>query len=605
MGLQPLMDWRIERRQPIQECWRAAHTAACPRAAGNVAARPFGGGGVWHAPFSRALKLASDWRRAIISDYARGAGHLTKRSPVPVIDLFAGPGGLGEGFTAFSHDGYSPFRIGLSIEKSEAAHQTLRLRSFFRQFRDVPPDAYYEAIRRHTEPLHARLEWLFSKYPVEAGLADSDAWHAELGAEPRANVRRRIDAAIGSSSTWVLLGGPPCQAYSIAGRSRNKGNPTYKAEDDKRQFLYVEYLHVIAEHQPAVFVMENVKGLLSATVKESHILERILGDLKAPVSAIRREGRSLSIRKGRNEAPRYEVFSVAVPGKSDGDPEDFVVEMERFGIPQARHRLILLGVRSDVLGSTRPNGLEEEPPVPVELVLQGLPCLRSGLSGQEDSDAAWVQQLRAARNTRWFSASASKAGNGTYDLMAKTLDTLAPPRLGRGSEFLLCAPSTRYAASWYLDSRLRGVCNHRTRDHMVEDLYRYLYCASYGHVHQKSPVLKRFPRDLLPRHGNVEASVRGGTFDDRFRVQIAGRPATTVTSHIAKDGHYYIHPDPSQCRSLTVREAARLQTFPDNYFFCGSRTAQYAQVGNAVPPLLALGISRIVFALLRETGAIS
>jgi DNA (cytosine-5)-methyltransferase 1 len=141
--------------------------------------------------------------------------------------------------------------------------------------------------------------------------------------------------------------------------------------------------------------------------------------------------------------------------------------------------------------------------------------------------------------------------------------------------------------AWFFDAQLGGILDHQTRGHMDSDIARYAFVASFGEQLGRSPRLDDFPEHILPNHKNVKSN----KFVDRFKVQLKDKPATTITSHISKDGHYFIHYDPNQCRSLTVREAARIQTFPENYFFEGNRTQQYIQVGNAVPPYLAYQVA--------------
>ncbi len=510
---------------------------------------------------------------------------------IQVIDLFAGPGGLGEGFAAVPREDSSPaFRVSLSVEKEPSAHQSLELRSLFREFttgRGVPED-YYEHLRGDLT-----REELFSKYPHEAERAREAAWRATLGEEPSANVDGRIRRALRGADCWVLIGGPPCQAYSIMGRSRNRGIKDYRPEHDNRHFMYQEYLRIIAQHWPPVFVMENVPGLLSARVREEGIFERILQDLQAPSEAT---GPSPT-----KHSHKYRICSLAQQsmfGGVDHDPRDFIVKAECYGVPQTRHRVILIGIRDDLEGIEPGTLRVQAERITVSDVLDGLPRLRSGLSREPDSAETWRARIEAAFNARWVDRAWTTAGEATYTLLVETLEQVAVPRKGRGGEFVPCLPGISCDGEWFLDPRLKGVCNHATRTHMVKDLHRYLYAACYAKTHRVSPILGDFPRDLLPHHQNVESALGHGNFADRFRVQVACKPATTVTSHIAKDGHYYIHPDPKQCRSLTVREAARLQTFPDNYFFCGPRTAQYTQVGNAVPPLLAKQIAEIVLDIL-------
>lgn len=511
---------------------------------------------------------------------------------VPIIDLFAGPGGLGEGFASVKEENWTRYRVALSIEMNPAAHKTLELRSFFRQFEspNIPNDYY-----QHLQGKVSREE-LFERYPVESSRAKAEAWKAELGKVDPIEVDQRIRAGLGGSPVWVLCGGPPCQAYSVIGRSRNGGIH----EKDHRIYLYREYLRILAVHRPPIFILENVKGLLSSKLGDRGIFTNMMADLSQPDKAVG----SASIQPAS-----YHIYSLAVPPRihTPAGPEfearDFTIKCEEYGIPQSRHRLILLGVRADLDCLDIPTLTPTANQTPVIDVLKGLPRLRSGLTRTRDGGEEWRDALRS------IITSGLLDGPLNYDreeLIAKITSALASisiPRNGRGAEFISCTPTVSYRPDWYLDARLGGICNHATRPHMKEDLFRYFFAACYAKLSGRSPDLGDYPTGLLPNHRNVSDNSKPKYFDDRFRVQLAYKPSSTVVSHIAKDGHYYIHYDETQCRSLTVREAARLQTFPDNYLFCGTRTEQYTQVGNAVPPLLAVKIAEVVSQIISRISA--
>lgn len=517
---------------------------------------------------------------------------------IPAIDLFAGPGGLGEGFSSSFQDGQRRFRSVLSIEKESSAHQTLQLRAFFRSFPSGhAPEDYYQLARGEIT-----LQQLYAAYPDQAKDAAHEAWCIELGASAVSEVRGRIAEALGDADPWVLLGGPPCQPFSVAGRSRNLRDTLYSNGKETRHQLYVEYLQIIADFWPAVFVMENVRGLLTAKYGGVRIFDRIVEDLHDPAAAIERiPGRSRIVQRTRH---RYRLYPVTAAGdamESADAVHDYIVKSELHGVPQARHRLIIVGVRDDI--EEKPASLTPGVKVGAGKVLSKLPPLRSGLS-KSDDPYAWERSVRKAASSGWLKQ-LRKVDQRTSNQVEKAIQNLVDPKYDRGGAFVKGKVAVDYAPEWYLDSRLGGVCNHQARGHMDSDLHRYLFASSFAQVHSRSPKLSDFPPKLLPDHESVWQALGGSHFADRFRVQLADRPSTTVVSHIAKDGHYYIHPDPSQCRSLTVREAARLQTFPDNYLFLGNRTQQYTQVGNAVPPILAKQIASIVYDLLIRSGKLS
>ena len=522
----------------------------------------------------------------------------TKQDFIPVVDLFAGPGGLGEGFASLEIDGSHPYRLVLSVERDPIAHQTLELRAFYREFvsREQPlPPAYYRHVRNPRGYTRADL---FEDFPEQAEAARREACLATLG-EPEgdAEVARRLEALKKEGidfSKAVIIGGPPCQAYSLVGRSRMsraKASGEYVETEDGRHILYRQYLKLLEDLQPAAFVMENVRGILSAKYQGKAIFPQILADLEGA-------GYDLHALGGEDAVDAEDATSLfGDVSETVRQPSDFLLLAHDYGVPQKRARVFVVGTRSDleVASLARPERVEH--PRTVREAIGDLPKIRSGLSKGDDA-AAWKDTVRKSAD------SLVEQLDGATTEIENLLLSIARPRsqVGGGNRNDRGGGFVESDSAAETQPELGGVLNHESRGHIPGDIERYLYYAAWAKTdggNAASPTLGDLPASILPAHENVQQAARSGTLDavafaDRFRVQVANEPSTTVTSHISKDGHYYIHYDPRQCRSLTVREAARLQTFPDDYFFCGPRTEQYKQVGNAVPPMLARKIAGVV-----------
>lgn len=453
-------------------------------------------------------------------------------------------------------------------------YQTLLLRHFYKSYpQGEIPDDYYAYLEGGIDK-----EELINKNIDHWEHAKTTALKISLGEETHDEVQQIISDRLKSSKKWALIGGPPCQAYSLVGRSRMMNNPEF--EEDERHFLYKEYLKIIIDHRPPVFVMENVKGLLSAKVNGEFVVDKIVQDLRSPRRAIEKNKNGL----------RYKLYSFSQSGEvvEEIEPKSFIVRAEEYGVPQARHRMFILGIRADI--DVIPRTLEKSKAPCVEQIISSMPKIRSSISRRKDNYDEWKEALLSVSATSLI-PSKKKEGVSVKKEIKSALDVIRKTPMDPSSKKYKAPRAMR---SWYYDDRLKVATCHEARSHMVSDLHRYLYASAHASALEVSPKLRDFPEELLPAHKNVKDGCEGKMFSDRFRVQVKSRYSTTITSHISKDGHYFIHYDPAQCRSLTVREAARLQTFPDNYHFEGPRTAQYHQVGNAVPPYLAVQIAEVV-----------
>jgi len=523
-------------------------------------------------------------------------------SPIQVVDLFAGPGGLGEGFSSHTSDGKESFDIKVSAEMEISARSTLRLRAFYRLLKREFPEAledYYNFCETAsvTDPYTKRSHDAWRH-------ANNEAQLLELGTpEGNARLDSLLDSRLDENKPWVLIGGPPCQAYSVMGRARNQAKLNYRAEDDHRHFLYREYLRIIQKKRPSVFVMENVKGILSSRVAGQYMFPQILKDLADPDAAL---GEC-------SNGPKYRICSLVADDIYESgaaldsiNPTSYVIQSEKYGIPQARHRVILLGVSEEFMSALGDHQLMPSAGPSIDQVIGNLPPLRSMLTKQADSSDLWTQVVR--QHLKELNQACTRLAETEYRRinLAHRLGIVAESFTNNGwstgglrvlktSEWN--GTTGTHLDEWLPDNRLRYWLNHEARAHMSPDLRRYVYAAVFAETYKETP--KGHAGFNLPGLEPEHKNWKSGKFNDRFRVQRAGIPSTTITSHIAKDGHYFIHYDPRQCRSLTVREAARLQTFPDNYFFLGNRTQQFHQVGNAVPPLLARQIADVVARIIR------
>jgi DNA (cytosine-5)-methyltransferase 1 len=412
-------------------------------------------------------------------------------SSLTYIDLFAGAGGLSEGFT---RHGFEPIA---HVEIDKAASYSLLTRAAYYHLKKTNRyDIYVSYLKGEIN-----RDTLYSYLTPE--LRES-VINLPIGKENNERIHRTIQNLLGDREVDLIIGGPPCQAYSLAGRARSANG----MKGDQRNYLYVHYAKYLEKYQPKMFVFENVLGIKSAG--KGIYLKNM---------------EKLFLKKGYNM-------------------KLFTVEANNFGVLQNRKRIIIIGSRNDL-----------------NVEIPDLEAVKISANYTVKTLLSDLPKIQAGEGTERF----------TY-YKSKTNEYLDRSSIRNGIDILT---------------------QHVARPHSKQDKEIYRIAVQKWNDKRERLDYNDLP-ERLKTHNNRSS------FMDRFKIVASDLSySQTVVAHIAKDGHYYIHPDIEQNRSISVREAARLQSFPDDYYFEGvkenaNRTAAFKQIGNAVPPLMAEVIAAVI-----------
>lgn len=394
------------------------------------------------------------------------------------IDLFAGAGGLSEGFI---RQGFKPIA---HIEMDKDACYTLKTRISYHYLKNN------NKINIYINYLKGDItrEQLYKEVP-ESLL--NTVINEEITGKSMKDIFSKIDASLKQNSKKkidIIIGGPPCQAYSLVGRSRDEN----RMKNDERNYLYRLYGGFLNKYKPHIFIFENVPGLKTAE-----------------------NGKHL-----KNIKVYFKRLGYKLEGK--------ILNAINFGVLQKRRRLIIIGWKK-------------------ELNLKYPEFVKVNYEATINDIFSDLEPLKPGENA------------GRFNYYKEINDYLKKTEIRNGINFYT---------------------QHITRPHNENDLEIYSLAIDKWNKNKE-----RLKYTDVPLKNQTQNNLT--SFLDRFKVVNKDGLSHTMVAHISKDGHYYIHPDKKQLRSISVREAARIQSFPDDYFFEGSRTSSFKQIGNAVPPIMA------------------